>query len=89
VTIGGELSYLLGEYVVYKTCYDGGGTGMGPHDVFPDGHHVFCESLEDRSVRVDFYQTGCFTAMIEEIEPTGHAERQWTRPSAEAISHGG
>lgn len=72
--LDGQFEYLQGRYVVYKTTTDGGGTGHGPHDVYPDGYHVFCERLAD-GVRVDFYQTGCFTAMIEEIKPVGKAER--------------
>ena len=74
VNIGGDFAHLAGRYVVYKISRDGGGTGMGSHDVYPDGHHVFCERLSD-GVRVDFYQTGAFTAMIENIEPVGKAER--------------
>lgn len=77
VEIGGDFSYLAGRYVVYKTAYDGGGTGHGQYDTYPDGHHVFCERLDDRSVKVDFYQSGCFTAMIREITPVGHATRKW------------
>lgn len=77
VKIAGELSYLAGKYVVYKTSIDGGGTGHGPHDVYPDGHHVFCERLDDRSVKIDFYQSGCFTAMITNIKPIGKAVRSW------------
>lgn len=65
VTLGGELSYLIGRYVVYKTSHDGGGTGHGSGDVYPSGHHVFCEKIDgDTRYRVDFYQTGCFTCMI-------------------------
>ncbi len=77
VKIDGELSYLSGRYVVYKTAKDGGGTGMGPHDVYPNGHHVFCERMDDQSVKVDFYQSGCFTAMITNIEPVAKAVRRW------------
>ena len=73
-----NFSYFAGRYVVYKTVFHGGGTGMGPHDVYPDGHHVYCEKLDDRSVKADFYQSGCFTAMIESIKPVGRAVRQWT-----------
>ena len=73
-----ELDWLCGKYIVYKTSHDGGGTGHGPHDVYPDGHHVFCEKADQTEVKVDFYQSGCFTAMIEEIEPIGRATRKWT-----------
>ena len=77
ITLGGDFAYLEGRYVVYKTAHDGGGTGHGPHDVYPDGHHVYCERLDDRSVKVDFYQSGCFTAMIPNLQPVGRAERNW------------
>lgn len=81
-TIGGEFSYLAGRYVVYKTTSDGGGTGHGQNDVYQDGHHVFCEKLDDRSVKVDFYQSGCFSAMIKNIEPVGKASRSWVEDSS-------
>lgn len=77
ITLGGDFSYREGRYVVYKTARDGGGTGMGPHDVYPDGHHVYCERLDDRAVKVDFYQSGCFTAMIPVLQHVGRAERHW------------
>lgn len=32
--------------VVYKTTFDGGGTGHGPHDIFPNGHRVHYIDLE-------------------------------------------
>ena len=50
---------------------------MGAHDVYPDGHHVFCVKADDDKVRVDFYQSGCFTAMIEDIKPVGKAILDW------------
>ena len=77
VVIGGELAYLAGRYVVYKTSHDGGGTGHGPHDVYPDGHHVFAERLDDPSVKVDFYQSGSFTAMLPDLQAVGRAVRRW------------
>lgn len=77
VVIHGELSYLSGRYVVYKTSYDGGGTGHGPHDVYPNGHHVFAERLDNASIKVDFYQSGCFTAMLPDLKAVGKAARKW------------
>lgn len=82
VTIGDNLNgldtnYLEGRYVVIKTTLDGGGTGMGPNDIYPDGHHVWCKKmLKDGQLgeEVDFYQSGSFTAMIEEIKPVGKVE---------------
>lgn len=89
VTIGDQFDYLAGQYVVYKTAVHGGGTAHGPNDVYPDGHHVYCERVDDpsasnntpRNIKVDFYQTGCFTAMIEDIQPIGRAEHKWVKPS--------
>lgn len=78
VNISGELSYFAGEYIVVKTVMDGGGTGHGPHDLYPDGHHVYCERTHDR-MKIDFYQTGCFTAMITDIEPHARAVRRWVK----------
>jgi len=79
VKIEGDLAYLAGRYVVYSTATDGGGTGHGPNDVYPDGHHVFCDRLDsvvrDKSHRVDFYQSGCFTAMLPDLKPVATAKR--------------
>lgn len=63
-----------GEFIVTKTTFDGGGTGHGPHDVYPDGHHVFCKALKDgkyneNGVEISFYQSGSFTCMITDIVP--------------------
>lgn len=76
VKIGGELGYLAGRYIVTKTAADGGGCGHGPGDVYPDGHHVWCVR-SDGADEVDFYQSGCFTAMIVKIDVIGHAEQVW------------
>ena len=35
------------EYVVIKTSHEGGGTGMGPHDIYPDGHHIYAKKLKE------------------------------------------
>jgi hypothetical protein len=83
ITIGdvcGGLStlFLTGKYIVDKTTTDGGGTGHGPHDVYPSGHHVFCHKVGHDHTRVNFYQSGCFTAMITDIEPIGRAKATWT-----------
>ena len=57
-----DTSYLEGEYIVKNTREDGG------NYQHPHGHHVFCRKLNS-GVDVDFYQTGSFTAMIENITP--------------------
>lgn len=61
-----------GEFVVIKTLSDGG--SHGGHDDYPDGHHVYCKKLKDDAfdpdgLEVNFYQSGCFTAMIKDIKP--------------------
>ena len=75
---GLNTTFLIGKYVVTKTTHDGGGTGHGPGDIYPDGHHVFCQHVDHPDVQVDFYQTGAFTATIKDIEPVGRAEAVWT-----------
>ena len=64
-----------GEYVVVRASMEGGGTGMGPHDVYPDGHHVTLRKLhqggsyDPSGEKVDFFQGGCFTAQHDEPIP--------------------
>ena len=77
VLVSGELDYLKGKYVVTQTTMDGGGTGHGPNDTYPSGHHVFCVNVDDGETKIDFYQSGCFTAMIRDIEPIGKATLKW------------
>lgn len=78
---GMSTDWIAGRYVVTGTSYEGGGTGMGSHDVYPDGHYVKAEKLEtsdrDHRTKVSFYQTGCFTAMIADIRPIGRAVARW------------
>ena len=75
--IKGSLAFLAGRYIVTHASFDGGGCGHGAYDVFPSGYHVFCVADKDPSRRVDFYQSGCFTAMIPSIEPIGRATATW------------
>lgn len=72
-----KFGYIQGTYVVTHTTFDGGGTGHGPHDVYPNGHHVFCERLDD-GFNVDFYQTGAFNCLVrmEEIILLGKATQK-------------
>jgi hypothetical protein len=62
-----DTSELIGEYVVIKTEHTGGGTGHGPHDVYPDGHLVHARPTKKRTKQkpISFYQSGCFNAMNE------------------------
>jgi hypothetical protein len=73
----GKYGIPSGEYIVYKTVRDGGGTAMGT-DVYPDGHHVFCFNKDHRHIKVDFYQSGCFTCMLPDKEAIGKAKLTWT-----------
>lgn len=77
IKVGGDFNYLVGRYVVYKTAFEGGGTGHGPGDVYPDGHHVYCEKMDDSKARVDFYQSGSFTAMLPNKEAVGRGTIKW------------
>lgn len=62
-----DSSVFAGKYIVDYAFSDGGGS---THDGgYPSGHHVFCHKIDDPSISVDFYQTGCFTAMIPDITP--------------------
>lgn len=72
VQLVGNFEYLQGKYIVISTSSKGGGTGHGPHDVYPDGWNVVCQS-ECGAHEVSFYQSGCFTAMITNILPIGKA----------------
>ncbi len=63
-----DSSVYAGEYVVYSAVSNGG-AGCWDGTPYPDGWHVYCHKVDDPSVEVDFYQTGCFTAMIKDIKP--------------------
>ena len=77
------------EWVVERDETEGGGTGMGPHDVYPDGHHVTARRLNDDGTynpdgeTIQFYQSGCFTGMVEpdKITLVRKMERQFTEPT--------
>jgi len=76
VRVGGNFAYLAGKYIVTHTALDGGGSS---HDGgYPDGHHVFCTSVDKAQHKISFYQSGCFTAMIEDVQVVGSAELKWT-----------
>lgn len=72
-----EFDYLIGTYIVIKTCMDGGGTGMGANDIYPNGHHVYCVKADNEDIKVDFYQSGCFNGLIENIKSIGKATLKW------------
>lgn len=91
VRYGLNTGFLVGRYVVVNASLQGGGTGMGPGDVYPDGWHITAQRLmatkitstgrsmsPEHPLRVSFYQTGCFTAMIPDITAVGRATAQWS-----------
>lgn len=73
VAVAGELAYLAGKYVVTKTAFEGGSDGRDP---YPNGHHVYAVAVEGKH-KVDFYQSGCFTAMIPDRAAIGRATMKW------------
>ena len=66
-----DTSIFAGEYCVYQTCSDGGGVcgSLNGVDSYPNGWHVYCVTVGNPQMIVDFYQTGCFSAMIPDIKP--------------------
>lgn len=54
-------------WVVEDARMGGGGTGHGPHDIYPDGWQVTVRRLkrgkyDPKGDTIRFYQSGCFTA---------------------------
>ena len=83
VTVGDELrggpsDFLLGKYVVTGTSLSGGGTGMGPHDVYPDGHHVKAQHVVHSNLKIEFYQSGSFTCKLQNKSAIGRATATWS-----------
>lgn len=83
VTVGEELrggpsDFLLGRYVVTDTSTTGGGIGMGPHDVFPDGYQVKAQHVIHPKLRISFFQSGRFTCLLPNKKATGRATATWS-----------
>lgn len=74
-----DTSIYAGEYVVDWAISNGGGSQACSSGIetYPNGWHVFCTKKEDTSIHVHFYQTGCFTAMIEDIHPINSNVPEW------------
>jgi hypothetical protein len=78
---GLDTTIFSGDYIVTKTAY-GGGSGPGSRDEFPDGHRVWAKRIYknlngDRVVsefEISFYQSGCFTCMIEKPKVVGNGK---------------
>lgn len=75
----------LAQFVVENAQMQGGGTGHGPGDVFPDGWYVQARKLDEtgsynpNGELVQFYQSGCFTGLIPEVELVGKMKRIFVR----------
>ena len=59
-------------FVVIKTALEGGGTGHGQFDIYPDGHHVYLKRLNNGEYdkngdEISFYQSGCFNNIVKDI----------------------
>jgi hypothetical protein len=51
-----------------------GGEAHGPHDVYPDGLRVVAVRLLDgqpTDERIAFYQGGCFSGRVDDVEVVG------------------
>jgi len=79
--IGDVLKINESSYVVERCAMEGGGTGHGSHDVYPDGWHVIARRLSNKNnydpkgKTIDFYQSGCFTNLKPEVEIVGKMKK--------------
>ncbi len=81
-----DLTRAKAEYVVIEAKMQGGGTGHGPHDVYPDGWYVVAKRLDKRrkwnprGEEITFYMTGCFINLIppEEVSIVGKISVSYT-----------
>jgi hypothetical protein len=54
------------RWLVIAAVMNGGGTGMGPHDAYPDGWKIRASQLrqdgeyDPEGEQSEFYQSGCF-----------------------------
>jgi len=61
------------KFVVESANMQGGGTGHGPGDTYPDGWHVQARRLDENGTYdpngevICFYMSGCFTCMVDPI----------------------
>lgn len=76
-----------GLYVVESVGMDGGGTGHGPHDVYPDGWCVQARRLKDSKYDekgrvIEFYQSGCFSNLLKNVSIVGKMKRTFVWPGS-------
>ena len=76
------------EYIVIRAELEGGGTGHGPHDIYPDGWHIKARKLNSdgsynpEAKTIDFYQSGSFTNMKEKVKIVGKMEQTFVSEKA-------
>jgi hypothetical protein len=64
-------------FVVTEAKFGGGGTGMGPNDVYPDAWQVTAQMLNNgkydpKGVTINFHQqTTCYHFTIDEVNVVG------------------
>ena len=56
------------RFRVVEAYLGGGGTGHGPHDVYPDGWLVTAERMDGPKETIRFSQSGCFVHAIPDDE---------------------
>lgn len=74
IVVNSKFDWLKGDYIVYKTNLEGGGKGYRFNDNYPNGHCVYCIKANNNNIKMKFYQTGCFTAMMPNMRPVGRAD---------------
>lgn len=75
------------KFVVENAALEGGGTGHGPFDVYPDGWHVTARRLKKDGTYdpsgecITFYMTGSFTIMVDskDLRIVGKMERSFAK----------
>ena len=77
-----DTNVFISDYVVIEAKSEGGGHGMGDHDVYPDGWRVTARQLNKngsynpRGKKVTFYQSGCFSAMNKDVKVIRKMEKK-------------
>lgn len=80
------------EYIIIQAELEGGGTGHGPHDIYPDGWHVKARKLNSdgsynpKAETIDFYQSGSFTNMKEKVKIVGKMKQIFVSEKALATT---
>jgi hypothetical protein len=78
-----EIPGKKGFWIVEKTEMTGGGTGHGPHDIYPDAWHVTARRLEgNEAVGKPFVftqDTNCFNTCIEGVKTVEKRVAKWVR----------